>query len=239
MVGWQVGKETVYILPIIIIVAGLILGFGMVVLLVWKRLPERPVVRMTPDRGPTFLSSPTRWLAIKNESMLSVQSALHLHDPETCSWAEGLSHDERLFISPSMEGWNIVTGDRIPDPSDDVDVAFRFLLNLSRELGEVQYFSANPILHYHSWIKVRLGRVIRAYAWAGQTLWNQGAITREEKELGLRTFDYGDETQSAFFGDTSAIEVNVEKVPRLAARWGLDLARVRNHLQERGIAGTP
>lgn len=171
--------------------------------------------------------------------MVAVQAALHVHNPESCSWSEGLSRETPLFISPSIEGWIIVTGDSLPDPSGDVDASFRFLVNLSRKLGEVQYFSASPALHYHAWSKVRAGRVIRAYAWAGETLWNQGAKTREEKELGLRTFDYFDEAQSAFSMNDSAIESNAEKVPRLAARWSLDLVHVREHLQQRGITGTP
>lgn len=232
-------KESMSDLVLLIICPGISISLGAIAWLLWKRSPETPPASAMPDVDRTFLPLPNKWLAIKHESMLAVQSVLHLHNPQACLWAEGMSHEECVFISPCIEGWIIVTGDSIPDPSDDADISFRFLLNLSRELGEVQFFCASPIFHYHSWVKVRSGKVIRAYAWAGQTLWNQGTKTREEMELGLRTFEYADETKSLFCEDTSTFASNAEKVSRLAARWSLDLAHVREHVQESGTAGTP
>lgn len=226
------------ILPVLIISFGMCVGCAMIVLPIWKSLRCVSPTAELPHFDSTYLPLPTRWLAIKHESMFAVQSALRLHNPEPCSWLEGLSHEERLFISPSIEGWIIVTGDNIPDPSDDVDVAFRFIMNLSRELGEVHYFSTTPFLNYHSWIKVRSGKVIRAYTWAGQTIWNQGAKTREEKELGMRTFNYSDEMQTLFSDDAAIFASNANKVPRLAALWTVDLTHVRKHLQEPGIIGS-
>lgn len=159
------------------------IGFGVIVLLCWKRLPDPGPIPTKEPVERTLIALPPRWLAIKSESMLATQAALHLHHPGSCSFLEGLSRYESIFISPSIEGWIVITGDILPDPSEDEDGTCRFILNLSRELGEVQYFSASPILHYHSWVKVRSGRVIRAYAWAGRTVWNQGQKTMEEREL--------------------------------------------------------
>jgi hypothetical protein len=227
------------IIPVSIVCFGLCVGCAVIVLLIWNRLQRaKPIREMSLTNDSVAFSLPSRWLAIKHESIFAVQSAFHIHNPEPCSWAEGFLREERLFISPSIEGWIIVTGDSIPDPSEDPDVSFRFLRNLSRELGEVQYFSATPFLHFHSWIKVRSGKVIRAYVWAGQTVWNQGTKTREEKELAMRTFAYGDETQTLFSDDAATVVSNAQKVQRLAARWSLDLIHIRQHLQERGIIGT-
>jgi hypothetical protein len=146
-----------------------------------------------------LISLPPRWLAIKSESTLAVQTALHLHNPESCSCLEGLSRYESIFISPSIEGWIIITGDILPDPADDEDIAYRFILNLSRELGEVQYFSANPILHYHSWVRVRSGRVIRAYAWAGRTVWNQGQKPRRKRNWECGHLNMATKAKTFFF----------------------------------------
>ena len=73
----------------------------------------------------------------------------------------------------------------MPDPAVDVDACFRFVVDLSRKLGQVQFFSASRILHHHAWVRVEGGRVVRAYAWAGETLWSQGLRTPAEKELGM------------------------------------------------------
>ena len=53
---------------------------------------------------------------------------------------------------------------------------------LSRKLGHVQFFSANRVLNHHSWALLDQGEVFRAYAWAGETLGNQGPLTAAEKD---------------------------------------------------------
>jgi hypothetical protein len=144
-----------------------------------------------------------------------------------------------LFVAPPVNGWILVVGAALPDPSDDVDAFFRFVTRLSRKLGQVQFFSASRILHYHGWVKAERGRVVRAYAWAGKLLWNQGAVTPDEKELGFKCFDYAEEEESIWRDQTDVIGTNMEKVPLLAARWGLDPAhfQARFHDEECGTAG--
>jgi len=182
---------------------------------------------------------PDCWLAVKSHSLIAVQAALGLHNPKPCSWIEGLADEERLFIAPPVKGWILVLGSGLPDPSEDVDACFRFVVDISRKLGHVQFFSASRILHYHAWVKADNGRVLRAYAWAGQTLWKQGAQTRAEKDLDLKCFDYAEAAESTSFGRPDVIAANADKVPLLAARWSLDPARIEARFLEkdRGIAG--
>lgn len=184
---------------------------------------------------------PGSWLAIKSRSLASVQSALGLHNPKPCSWIQGLAGEEKLFITPPVKGWILVIGSGLPDPGDDVDVCFRFLLDLSRKVGQVQFFSANRVLHYHAWVKADGGRIVRAYAWAGKTVWLQGACTSAERELGLKCFKYLENVDPPGFGQPDIAAVNSEKVPLLAARWSIDPGRIdaRFLQMERGIAGEP
>ncbi len=183
---------------------------------------------------------PNTWLAVKSRSLLAVQSALSLHNAKPCSWLEGLTNADKLFISPPVKGWIVITGTGLPEPSNDVDACFRFVMDLSRKLGQVQLFSANRTSHHHAWVKAEEGHVVRAFAWAGLTIWHQGTPTAGEKDLGLTWYDYG--AQSA---DLSAVgeaaERNVQRVRLLAARWGLDPLRVQEHFlrEEQGIAGKP
>ena len=128
----------------------------------------------------------------------------------------------QFFISPRIHGWVIVTGLGLPDPTEDVDATFIFLAGLSRQLGHVQYFYASHLLHHHAWARLDDGCVTRAYAWTGETVWNQGVETLPEIEAEMRLFAYGDNT--ATFLDA---ETNFAKVPQLAARWSLDPAEVK------------
>jgi len=188
-----------------------------------------------------FLVRPTAWLAIKSRSLRAVQSALGLHNVKPCSFIEGLAGEEKLFIAPPVKGWILVFGAGLPDPSDDVDASFRFLLNLSRKLGEVQFFSASRILHEHAWVRADRGHVVRAYAWSGRTLWNQGRRTASERALGLKCFDYAEVADCNSFSEPDVVAANVDKVPLLAARWSLDPACIDERFlqEERGIAGDP
>ena len=199
--------------------------------------PPMPLESPLPDSG--FSSRPPRWVAIKTENPAAVQSALGLHNPKPCSWQKGLAGEEKLFIAPPINGWVLVFGTDLPDPSDDVDACFHFVTGLSRQLGQVQLFSASRVLYHHAWIRAEGGRVIRAYAWASHTLWKQGMRTAAERELGVACFDYGESSEPCSWNIPDAIISNVEKVPLLAARWSLDPATIDERFlgHERGLAG--
>ena len=177
-----------------------------------------------------FQHRPPAWLTIRTRNLQAVQSALGLSNPRPCTWIEGIVREQKLFIAPPVNGWILVVGSGLPDANDDVDATFRFLLDLSRKLGQVQFFAANRVLGHHAWALVEAGRVVRAYAWAGQTLWNQGVKTRAELELGLKCFRYFEGPGSLSFGQTDVIALNTDKVPLLAARWSLDPASIDERL---------
>ena len=219
-------------------------GLSIIVAVV-RRARHKPVVLAARAPAPSscpyehscIYRRPGCWLAIKSRNLTTVQTALGLHNPKPCSWTEGL--EEELFIAPVVKGWVLVMGSGLPDPSHDVDACFRFLVEVSRKLGQVQFFSASRVLLHHAWVKAHKGKVLRAYAWAGKTLWKQGAPTTAERELGLKCFDYFEPAERALFGQPDVVSLNVDKVPLLAARWSLDPARIDEHLLEnaRGVAG--
>jgi len=188
-----------------------------------------------------FFRRPSCWLAVRSRNLLAVQAALDLHNPRPCSWSEGLGSDGRLFISPPIRGWILVMGSGLPDPGEDVDACFRFVLGLSRKLGQVQFFSASRVLQHHAWVRADGGRVVRAYAWAGKTLWHQGNRTSAEKELDLKCYAYAEDAERASFNQPEDMALNVDKIPLLAARWSVDPGHLDERFleQEQGIAGEP
>lgn len=186
-----------------------------------------------------FSRRPESWLAIKSRNLHAVKAAFGLHNIKPCPVTQGLAGTEKIFIAPPMGNWIVVTGSALPDLADDVDAFFRFLLELSRRLGHVQFFRANPVLNHHAWIKAHKGRFLRAYAWAGRTIWKQGRMTAAEQELGMRCFEYFQEIERSFSGEPDPAAANTEKVGYLAARWSLDPCKLGSQAcaAERGLAG--
>ncbi len=203
-----------------------------------SRAPQRVAA---PRAWNPRLVTPCRWLSIQSSEPIRVQEALQLHKTTPCSWLEALtfSQDQQLFITPPVNGWILVLGSGLPSPSYDVDKCYVLLLELSRKLGEIQFFSANRISNHHAWAQARDGRIVRAYAWNGQTIWNEGAMTRAEADLHLTCFDYAEAPQSFEDAMNNPVVINTQRVSRLASRWSIDPSSIDPYtLRERhGIAG--
>jgi hypothetical protein len=234
---------SVMLLPLVSIAASL--GTVLVLLLVHRAKSKSKVGTEVhsssgwPESHASFALRPERWLAIKRRKPAKVQAALGLHNARSCTWLEGLMGETAFFIAPALKGWIVVVGSGLPDPAVDVDECYRFLVGLSRKVGQVQFFSANRAVHHHSWAWTKRGRVVRAYAWTGQTVWTQGVQTSAERELGLVCYDYGESPEHSLFQQGRLAAANVDKVPLLAARWGLDPGDLAELClgQAQGIAG--
>lgn len=240
--------DIVPILLLILFGLAVSIGTGIVVFVLRRARPEaameleKPVDSADrPASHPNIFHPPNCWLAIQSRDLFAVQAALGLHNPRPCSCFEGLAGEKKLFITPPIKGWILVVGSGVPDPIEDVDLCFRFVLELSRKLGQVQLFSVCRILQHHGWVRAERGKVRRAYVWAGHTLWKQGARTRAEKELSLKCFDYAEPEQGRTFAVPEGSASNVDKLPLLAASWSLDPAHIDQRLLEAasGIAGEP
>jgi len=186
-----------------------------------------------------FASRPPLWMAVRATDPKPVQAALGLDQPTPCSWTEGMTGEREFFIGPPVNGWIIVTGSGLPNPSCNVDECFRFLARISGQLGQVQLFHADRILHHHGWARAENGVVTRAYAWAGETIWSQGAKTPAETELSMKCFGYGEDPNVDSWAAVQWMAANVGKVPLLATRWSLDPARINERARKHadGIAG--
>jgi len=222
------------VVPIVLLLLfGAALGMsGVVVLLAirWNRhqksIVTRPVsatLSMCSNRS--FLLRPIRWLAVRGGDPAKVHRALSLAHATLSSQSDEQSDEQQFLIAPSIRGWVLVLGAGLPDPVEDVDANFRFLCELSHKLGEVQFFCADSMQKHHAWVRMEAGSVIRAYAWGGETLWNQGSRTSAETALDLKALDYEEEAAIPW-GMPDFLALNVEKIPQLAARWSLDPAEV-------------
>jgi hypothetical protein len=226
----------------LMLLAAHLLALGVACLIfVWIMFLQRRAQRLerTSERTPrhiflepAFSQRPASWLAVRSATPEAVQAALGLSRSVPCSWSEGMAGGHEFFISPRVNGWVIVTGLGLPGIDDDVDACFLFLIALSRKLGHVQYFHAEKFSHHHAWARLDDGCVTRAFAWTGETVWNQGAKTLPETQLGLKCPGYGDNLMTIWDAET-----NFEKVATLSARWSLDPAEIRFARRADGIAG--
>ena len=246
--------HTVIILPLLLLL-GTVLVMGMLLLLGIRRYLRarrtgrfpgaggRPQIELRRSRffQSSVLHCPNRWVAIRSTNPQAVQAALGLHNPTPCSWMDGMARvsDEKLFISPPVNGWVLVVGSLLPEPSEDVDACFRFLQRLSRELGEVQFFSVNRAVGHHAWARFECGRALRGYAWAGETIWNQGHKTWAERKLALRCYDYCEGDGRSHFAQLERSRANADKVLLLASIWSLDPSSIDDSVltDALGIAG--
>ena len=211
--------------------SAVIIGF-MLYLFRFQRGRRNSPVSNEPVYGPGFsahrrgyrnpFDQPCRWMAVRSQDLAGVQQALGLVHPTPCSWEEGITEagEHKLFVSPAINGWILVVGAGLPEPGDDVDKCHHFLMELSRKLGHVQFFSVNRVLNHHAWALIERGCVFRAYAWAGRTLWNQGPLTAAEKDVGMVCFDYATDPADYALQDTWTN--NPEKIGRLAGWWSVD-----------------
>jgi hypothetical protein len=240
-----------FVLGLLLLMAGIVLCGGIALLLTQRNvrsgapglaaaasLPAKPHPRQ-PDVSPAPAMRPAMWMAIRSRDTRAVQTALGLSNPAPCSWDQSVIAGHRLFIAPPVQGWTLVFGTALPDPGDDVDVTFRFVRELSRQLGQVQFFQADPLLQHHAWVLAESGRIVRAYAWAGATVWNQGVKTAVEIALGVKCFGYAETPVLDDWSAADFIVANVQKVPQIARRWSLDPAQIdlRALANIQGIAG--
>lgn len=163
---------------------------------------------------------PATWVAVRTVGAAAVRAVL--------------KNKQLFLINPHGNGWVIVSGPGLPNPSEDVDACHLFLTALSRELGHVQFFHMEKMSAHHAWARMDEGYVTRAYAWAGETLWDQGTKTLAERGLGLNCPGYGEEDETESWVRREKAAANVEKIPLLAARWSLDPGILR---RAEGLAG--
>jgi len=243
--------DMVPVLLLVVLVCTMVVAVSMVLFVIHRVEIERsstrgyqPLFKPSVTDSSAFRASALKrancWLAIRHSNPESVEKALGLHNSRPCSWAEGWlgSGDGKLFVSPPVSGWVLVIGEAIPTPANDVDVCFRFLVDLSRKLGQVQFFQFDGIFNHHAWVRANGGRVIRAYAWAGETLWNQGAAT--PAEIALKMKSRADESaDAAALSFDPHVYVDADKVHLLAAHWSVDPENVDERLMSRepGIVG--
>ena len=153
--------------------------------------------------GPSVFSRPRTWLTVRSRNPEDVARSMGLGDLHPCACAEALAKQ---------------------DAGEDIDACYRFLADMSERLGHVQYFHSSSELGHHAWAKLIERQVVRAYAWTGETTWNQGKSTLAEKKTGMSCFDYLAAGGFGSYQQWETVGTNVDRLPVLASIWSVDPA---------------
>jgi hypothetical protein len=159
----------------------------------------------------------------------TVADALGLRGVRSARFSEGITLldssgpevDRAVFVTPAIAGWTLAVGGVRAMPHAGHPDWVPFLDRLSSSLGHVQYFGTHRVVGYVAWARSENGRLIRAYAYSGEsgeTLVNLGRPTPEEEELGI---DFLDE-RSATEEEIGAHERRRTELERAIDRYTLD-----------------
>jgi hypothetical protein len=211
---------------VVLIAILILLAAATIALTLLAPKPAPTATGPSPDT-PVAFGYETAWIAIRTRETGRVVELLGLEAPGPASWETGIAaiYDAHLaarhvFVSPPVAGWTFVAGLALPHPigSRFADRCTPLLAALGRELLEVQYFFTCPDLDFYAWARVADGKLTRAFGWGDEgVIWNSGAVTREEKAIGLRF--------AGASGGPDAIPLEPpteDHVIALAGHWGLD-----------------
>jgi hypothetical protein len=184
------------------------------------------------------------WLALDTTDTEAVATALGLQGARAATWAEGIhaAHHASVFVTPPLADWTLAVSTGLFPPDRAEAFVKPLLERLSRQFGDAQYFCTHRDVGLHMWARARKGRLVRGFGWLGQkrlTLWDEGAQTKEERDLG---FQFGDEHSITVeqTQNKSASLPDEGCVMQLAYLWSIDPTTLDGQFKEPvlGLLGT-
>lgn len=153
-----------------------------------------PVFRNSDLELPPDLPQPfgpgLAWLALDTKDTEAVSEAINLRGCRETTWAHGIeqAYKSKVFVTPPLGDWTLIASTSLL-PAENVAALQKPLLErLSACFRDAQYFCMQSDLQLHGWARACCGKLIRGHIWFGkekQTLWDEGALTREERFLNL------------------------------------------------------
>jgi hypothetical protein len=170
--------------------------------------------------GPVPFGYKMTWMAVKTGNPADVVACLDLQNNRTVSWnvGIGLAYDDQanvVFVAPPLAGWVLTVGWSVAAIADAEPVKsfYKTTEKMSAQFGEVHAFSTHRITEYSLWMLARNGRVLRSFAYVGESgelLDNFGPLTDVE------------ETLDFFKAPQERWNPGEEDVMTVASGWSLD-----------------
>lgn len=179
-----------------------------------KKVKKSEVVSQEPD-NPIPFGMKTAWLVLKEKDPKVVMDKLGCTDIKVCNWQSAFSimqEGNQVFVTPCFGEYVLVLN------CSSLLENKELLQEIALKFDEVQYFAAHRVVDLSCWVKFVKGKLIRSFYYAdGTTYWNEGALTKEEQEIGLSlsSFELAEYNADIIYPDE-------EVVGELAAKWGVD-----------------
>ncbi|NEO83047.1 MAG: hypothetical protein F6J87_02125 [Spirulina sp. SIO3F2] len=148
-----------------------------------------------PD-NPCGFGFKTTWWALPTNDTNAVIATLQLQDAQPANWQTGIKYvyendtsQQVVFVTSPVYGWTLITGLYLINQPDEI---IQPLIQLSQIFGVALVFSTHRVVEYHLWAKAVSGSLVRGYGYSGEsgeTFWDKGAMTCEEKDLNFAFFD--------------------------------------------------
>lgn len=206
---------------------------GIVTFVLAPALAERRIVFNDFPDHPCGFGPEMAWIAIRSTDLSAIVAALEIGDPISANWNCGIGSvydadlgENRVFVSPPVEGWVFVVGTCLPHPHGRffVDKCTPLLAGLSERFGDVQYFACLAELDVYAWVKFAAGRLVRGFGIGDDgVVWRSGRTTREERLLGLKLFELrGVRGRNGDAGGELLMHPTPEHVMGLAGHWSVN-----------------
>ena len=133
----------------------------------------------------------TGWISVRTTDMKAVAKSLPLRSERAANWKHGIEaayEGDTVFITPPVNGWICVVGEWAAGMGDrrSVESVARTVSGLSSRFGEAHGYATHRVIEYHHWIMAKQGRVVRCFAYIGETgeiLCQTGPLTDAETTL--------------------------------------------------------
>lgn len=129
-------------------------------------------VNNTPDKPEAF-GYKMVWFAVKSNDKKRIAELLKLKGIQETNWKTGIknAYNYSVFVSPTIEKWTLVVGLDLPkgDSLESVEEIKMILIELSKELGEAQFFGTHRVVGFNCWMKAINGEIKRIYSFLGES----------------------------------------------------------------------
>ena len=131
------------------------------------------------------------WIAVRSTDINAVVGLLPVRSQRTASWHDGIEAAYKggsVFITPPVNGWLCIVGDWAAGFNDQhpVELIEKRIIEISSRFREAHAYATHRVVEYHHWMMAREGRIIRCFAYmgeSGEVLCNIGSITDAERNL--------------------------------------------------------
>ena len=174
------------------------------------------------------------WFAVKVENKNEVAEMLNFRILGRANWENGVkqAYDNRIFITPEIEGWTLIVGDGLLPLIDKDSADINICNKLSLKYGEAHFFYTHRVTEYHIWAKSITGNLIRYYSYIGEQGENlkiAGEPTSIEKGLKLINSFSDEAKQENYYEDEKLTFPNESLVMDIANSWSINPSELENY----------